>query len=96
VIIDDIEKELGDYCYEDETGLKIIKGKHCGCKENESTAYLGYEFITEKEFNNSDKWKTLLKQEYVKLLNYQKEIEHVMVGICNSLYSYKLINLKTI
>jgi len=72
VIIDDIEKELGDYCYEDESGLKIIKCKHCGGRENESTAYLGYEFITEKEFNNSDKWETPSKTRIHKIIESSK------------------------
>ena len=42
--IDDVESKLGDY-YEDD------------CRDNWATAYLDLEFITEKEFNNSDKWK---------------------------------------
>ena len=47
--IDNVQGELGDY-YEDD------------CRENEATAYLDLEFITEKEFNNSDKWKKPTKK----------------------------------
>ena len=42
--IDDVESKLGDY-YEDD------------CRDNWATAYLDLELITEKQFNNSDKWK---------------------------------------
>ena len=72
VLLIDIEKELGDYCYEDESGLKIIKCRMCGCKQNESTAYLGLDFITEKEFNNSDKWKTPSKTRIREIIKASK------------------------
>ena len=45
----EVESKLGDQ-YEDD------------CRENEATAYLDLEFITEKEFNNSDKWKKPTKK----------------------------------
>ena len=42
--IGDVESKLGDYYEED-------------CRDNWATAYLDLEFITEKQFNNSNKWK---------------------------------------
>jgi len=71
-ILSDIEKKLGDYYYEDESGLKIVKCKSCGCKENEATAYLDLDYITEKEFNNSDKWKTPSKTRIREIIKSSK------------------------
>ena len=67
-----LEKKLGDYYYEDESGLKIVKCKHCGGKENEATAYLDLDYITEKEFNNSDKWKTPSKTRIREIIKASK------------------------
>ena len=53
--IDNVESELGDY-YEDD------------CRENGATAYLHLKFITEDEFNNSDKWEEPTEKECRKLL----------------------------
>jgi hypothetical protein len=45
----EVESKLGDY-YEDD------------CRDNWATAYLDLEYITEEEFNNSDKWKEPTKK----------------------------------
>jgi hypothetical protein len=55
-ILDVVEEKLSD-CYQD------------GCRENGARVYLHLEFITEDEFNNSDKWNEPTEKECRKLLS---------------------------